>query len=137
MSKFKTPREPLTVTFRGESYTYYIRELPYAQRQELLKRARTSEVDPEETGLAVIRAIVLESVEEEDGEKAYTSESWAQEYREVVTEVSKAALLAQGLDLKERKPEVPPSPEDVEGNVEPSRTSGESLPSPSAAPSQS
>jgi hypothetical protein len=133
MSKFFNVRTPVPIRIGDQSHTFYIRELGYLHFMEMNARSGP-EMSRNDRGLALMKAVCLAAIEEEDGTLSYTEEEWNQELRQVVTTLSKAAMKAQGVDL-DKVSEDEMTEEEVQGNAEPSRKSGANSPSTSAAPS--
>jgi hypothetical protein len=138
MGKF-TITHPLTVTVGGQSHEFVVRELGYLEYDEIQRKALAGldASSKNNAGIALMKAVVLASVVEPDGSPSYTEEEWRTELKDVVLQVGKAAMKAQGVDLDAKKEDAEPlTEEQVEGNVEPSRTSGVNSHLTSAAPSR-
>lgn len=138
MGKF-TITHPLTVTVGGQKHEYVIRELGYLEYDAIQRKALSGldESNKNNAGIELMKAVVLASVQEPDGSPSYSEEEWRTELKDVVLQVGKAAMKAQGVDLDAKKEDAEPMAEEqVEGNVGPSRMSGASLHSTSAAPLQ-
>jgi hypothetical protein len=137
MGKF-TITHPLTVTVGGQSHDYVIRELGYLEYNEIQRKAvaGVDESNKNNAGIALMKAVVLASVQELDGSPSYTAEEWRTELKDVVLQVGKAAMKAQGIDMDAKEDKEPMTEEQAEGNVEPSRTSGANSHFTSAAPLQ-
>lgn len=125
MGKF-TITHPLTVTVGGQTHEYAIRELGYLEYDAIQRKAltRPDESNKSNAGMELMKAVVIASVQEPDGSPSYTEAEWRTELKDVVLQVGKAAMKAQGIDVDAKRDE-PLTEEQVEGNVEPSRTSGE------------
>jgi hypothetical protein len=139
MGKFMI-KHPLTVTVGGETHEYVIRELGYLEYDEIQRKALSGliESNKNNAGMELMKAVVVASVQELDGSQSYTEEEWRTELKDVVLQVGKAAMKAQGVDLDSRKEDAEPMTEEqVEGNDEPSRMSGANSRLTSAAPLQS
>lgn len=139
MGKFMITH-PLTVKVGGQTHEYVIRELGYLEYDAIQRKALSGldESNKNNAGIELMKAVVLASVQEPDGSASYTEEEWRTELKDVVLQVGKAAMKAQGVDLDARKEEAEPMTEEqVAGNVEPSRTSGANSRLTSAAPLQS
>lgn len=137
MSTYFKIRHPLTVTVGEQTHDFYVRELGYIEFQELKRKtqaqiAQGSEKD--RSGIELMTATVLACVEEEDGSRSYTDDGLRTEIPAVLMQLGKAALKAQGIDVDKPSDDEPMTEEEVEGNAEPSRMSGASSPSTSAAP---
>jgi hypothetical protein len=135
MSKYFSVRHALNITIADQSHTFYIRELSFSRFKEINDSTGTSATD-NERGLLLLKKLVLEAVEEEDGSKSYDEASWNDELQSVVNQLGKAVMKAQGIDMDAAKAETPLTPEQSEGNAEPSRKSGANSQSSSAAPSE-
>jgi hypothetical protein len=133
MSKFFTVRTPISVRVGDQTHTFFIRELGYMRLIEM-NAAIGVGMERSARGLAIMKAICLAAIEEEDGTLSYTEEEWRDEVRDAVTQLSRAAMKAQHLDL-DKGPVKEMTEEEAEGNAEPSRKSGANSPSTSAAPS--
>jgi hypothetical protein len=136
MSKYFNIRHPLTVTIGDQSHEYFIRELGYLHLQELIRTVKSDRSDTERSGLALMQAIVLASVEESDGSLSYQAEDWRNELERAVLEIGKAAMKVNGLDIDKAKENAEVTEAEVEGNEQPSRKSGVNSPSTSAARSE-
>lgn len=127
MSKYFTLKHPLTVAVGGQTHDFVIRELGYLEYDEIQRKALSGldESNKNNAGMELMKAVVLASVQEPDGSVSYTEEEWRTELKDVVLQVGKAAMKAQGIDLDAKKEDAEPMTEEqVEGNAEPSRTSG-------------
>lgn len=106
MSKyFDTLRTPLTVTARGKSHTYFIRELGYNHFAQLTQTAGIG-LSPSGRALAVLQEVAVASIEEESGKKSYTKQEWLDEIREVSEQLAKAVMVAQGIDPEATNAEI-------------------------------
>jgi hypothetical protein len=133
MSKFFNVRTAVPITVGDQTHTFYIRELGYLRFMEM-NSSIGSDLERSDRGLALMNAVCLAAIEEEDGSLSYTEDTWRDELKEVVRTLSTAAMKAQGVDLQ-KVPDEELTPEETEGNAEPSRKSGANLRSTSAAPS--
>jgi hypothetical protein len=126
MSKYFGSRTECPVEIKGKKHTFYIRELGYLEFEELRNKAvtGTSEGDKERTGLRIMDAVVVASVEEEDGTASYTADEWRKEIKDAVLQLGKAAMKVQGIDVDAASEPLPA--EAVEGNALPSRKFGTS-----------
>lgn len=135
MGKF-TITHPLTVKVGGQTHEYVIRELGYLEYDEIQRKALSvQESNKNRVGMGLMKAVVLASVQEPDGSPSYTEEEWRTELEDVVLQVGKAAMKAQGIDMDAKKEETL-TEEQAEGNAEPSRMSGANSHLTSAAPLQ-
>lgn len=104
---FETLRQALTVRARGQEHTFYIRELGFLQFHEIQRKAGAS-LKGADRGLAIMEAIALAAVEEEDGTPSYkTADEWRSEIKEVVDALSKPIMKAQGIDLDQKADPLP------------------------------
>jgi hypothetical protein len=117
MSKYFGLRIACPVEVNGKSHTFHIRELGYLEFEELRNKAVSgaTDGDKERTGLRIMDAVVVASVEEEDGKPSYNEAEWRREIKDVVLKLGKAAMKVQGIDV-DAVSEAPKS-EDVEGNA--------------------
>jgi hypothetical protein len=134
MSKYFTVRHALTITIADQSHTFYIRELSFSRFKEI--NDSTSDLADSERGMTLVKKLVLESVEEDDGSKSYDEASWHDELQSVVGQLAKAVMKAQGVDVDAVKADKQLTPEEAAGNSEPSRKSGANSQSSSAAQSE-
>ena len=88
-------------------------------------------------GMGVMRALCVEAIEEPDGSKSFTDDSWKDEPLSAMKALYYAVCKVHGVDLAAMKPAAELTEEEIEGNVEPSKTSGANSQSSAAAPSQS
>lgn len=102
---FDRERHPVDVTHKGQSYRFYARELGYIHFQEL---SRAKYPDPRDIHL--MSAVVVASVEKEDGKPAFTFQTWRDAPQVVVEVVLSAAMKAQGLEYSKEEP--PPEGKD-------------------------
>jgi hypothetical protein len=135
MSKFFNVRTPVSIRIGEQAHTFYIRELGYLRFMEMNAKTGGPDTPRDERGLALMKAVCLAAIEEEDGTLSYTEDDWQNELQEVVRTLSRAAMKAQGVDLEKNRAQADVSEEDAEGNAEPSRKSGANSHSTSAAPS--
>lgn len=107
--EFDTERHAVTVTHKGKEATYYIRELGYYEFQELNQeatRAYPDKTDSERRGLKVLHDTAVASIEDKDGNPAFTLVTWKRLPKEPATELTNAAMKAQGIDLQKAREEV-------------------------------
>lgn len=98
---FKLERHAVDVTYKGDSFRFYAKELGYIHFQELCAAKY-----PEPRGVHVLNAVVLACMVTEDGKPAFTLDAWRNAPKSVAEVVSSAAMKAQGIeDDKEEKPE--------------------------------
>ena len=90
---FERERHPVDLTYKGKSYRFYARELGYMHFQELC-----SAKYPEPRGVHILNAVVLASVETEDGKPAFTAQTWRDAPKAIAEPLSAAAMKAQGID---------------------------------------
>lgn len=103
---FKRERHAVDVSYKGESFRFYARELGYIHFQELC-----SAKYPEPRGVHILNAVVLACMESEDEKPAFTADAWRNAPKSVAEPISKAAMKAQGIEDDEEK-----SSGDAEGN---------------------
>ena len=127
MGKY-TLRQQVPVQIGGQTYQIWVRELSYQQFIDI-----NSGVGIPDGGMGIMRTLCVLSLEEPDGSKSYTDETWKQEPLSAMTALYYAVCKVHGVDLQKLKPAADLTEEDIEGNAEPSRTSGANSPSPSAA----
>lgn len=100
---FDTERHAVTVTHKGKDVTYYIRELGYYEFQELNQeavRAYPDKTDREQRGLKVLHGTAVASIEDKDGNRVFTLDTWKRLPKEPATVLTNAAMKAQGIDLQ-------------------------------------
>lgn len=105
---FPTRREAVEVSARGQTHTFFVRELGYMHLMEILRTAAAGG----HSALDASEALVLATVEDAEGKPAYTKEEWRSEVKEVVEQITKEVKKAQGLDSLAK----PSSEEESEGN---------------------
>ena len=144
MSKFFRIRHSVPITYGGVSHLYFAREMGYEEFNELKEKVLAAETngEKERKGFALMKATVLACIEEEDGTPSYQSEEeYRVELKPIILELGKAAMKAQGYVFDRTEEDTSeterPTEEEIAGNDLPSRTSGESSPLTSAAPSES
>lgn len=117
MSKYFGLRTACKIELNGKSHTFHIRELGYLEFEELRNKAinGAGDGDKERAGLRIMDAVVVASAEEEDGKASYTADEWRREIKDVVLQLGKAAMKAQGIDVDAVSE--PLKPEDAEGNA--------------------
>lgn len=117
MSKYFGIRTPCKVDLNGKSQTFFIRELGYLEFEELRNKvvSGASDADKERTGLRIMDAVVLSSVELQDGSPAYSEAEWRREVKDAVLQLGKAAMKAQGIDVDAVRE--PVAAENAEGNA--------------------
>ncbi len=93
---FKLERHAVDVTYKGESFRFYARELGYIHFQELCAAKY-----PEPRGVQVLNAVALACLEAEDGKPAFTAETWRNAPKSVVEPLSAAVMQAQGINPDE------------------------------------
>lgn len=118
---FKTIRTPVVIEVGGESHTFFLRELGYLHFLEI-NRSAGAGLSKEDRGFAIMEAVALASIEEDDGKPSYTAEEWRNERKEVVAPLSKAAMKAQGIDIEKEIDRLTEA--EALGNGRPSRKSG-------------
>lgn len=134
MSKyFQTVREPVDVTVGGKTVTFWVRELGYLEFQEITQSAGRDLLTKEERGLAIIHALCVASIQTKEGEPAFTEKEWKCEPKAVINTLLPEVTRVNGLKSDEIKKEL--TAEEAEGNALPSKRSGSSSPTLSAAPS--
>jgi len=100
---FDTERHAVTVTHKGKEATYYIRELGYYEFQELNQEASRTypeKADSERRGLKVLHDTAVASIEDKDGNQAFTNLTWKRLPKDPATVLTNAAMKAQGIDLQ-------------------------------------
>lgn len=133
MSKyFQSVREPVDVTVRDKTVTFWVRELGYLEFQEITQSAGRDLPTKEERGLAIIHALCVAAIQTKDGEPAFTDKEWKFEPKEVINTLLPEVTRVNGLKSDEIKKEL--TEEEAEGNELPSRRSGSNSPTLSAAP---
>src|SRR5688500_11068464 len=106
MSKYFSVRHPLTITIGEQSHTFFVRELSFAKFKEI--NESTEAENDSERGLLLLKKLVLAAVEEEDGSMSYDEASWDDELKDVVGQLGRAVMKAQGVDMdkqQETKPQ--------------------------------
>lgn len=126
-----TLRQQVPVSIGDETHQIWVRELPYQQFIDI-----NTGVGITDGGIGIMRALCVAALEEPDGSKSYTEETWRQEPMSAMKALYYAVCRVHGVDLEKIKKADDLTEEDIEGNVEPSRTSGTNSASTSAAPSQ-
>lgn len=117
MSKYFGLLTPCKIDLNGKTHTFHIRELGYLEFEDLRNNAvrKSNGEDKERVGLRIMDAVVVASVQEEDGQPSYNEAEWRCEIKDVVLQLGKAAMKAQGIDLDAVS--APLKPEEVEGNA--------------------
>lgn len=117
MSKYFGSRTECPIEVNGKKHTFHIRELGYLEFEELKNRTVRGITDEnkERTGLRIMDAVVVASVEEEDGTASYTADEWRREIKDAVLKLGKAAMKVQGIDVDAATEPLPA--EEVEGNA--------------------
>lgn len=117
MSKYFGIRTECPVEKNGKKHTFHIRELGYLEFEELRNKAVSGAngEDKERTGLRIMDAVVVASVEEEDGSASYSPAEWRREIKDVVLQLGKAAMKVQGIDVDAIR--APLTSEEAEGNA--------------------
>ncbi len=123
-------RQQVPVKIGDETYQIWVRELPYQQFIDI-----NTGVGIPDGGLGIMRALCVLALEEPDGSKSYTDETWKQEPMSAMKALYYAVCRVHGVDLEKVKKLDELTEEDIEGNAGPSRTSGTNSASTSAAPS--
>lgn len=106
---FDTERHAVTVTHKGKDATYYVRELGYYEFQEINQeavRAYPDKKDSERRGLKVLHDTAVASIEDKDGNQAFTLATWKRLPKEPASVLTNAAMKAQGIDLEKAREEV-------------------------------
>lgn len=118
---FDTERHAVTVKHKDKEVTYYVRELGYYEFQEINQEAALaypSPKDKERRGLKVMYDTAVAAIEDKDGNPAFSLQAWRRLPKAPATELTTAAMKAQGIDLdkadEESSEETPK--EDAEGN---------------------
>lgn len=134
MSRYKI-RQQVPVTIGGETHQIWVRELPYQQFIDI-NSGNGLKLEELSLGMEIMRTLCVLAIEEQDGSKSYTRESWKEEPLSAMTALYYAVCKVHGVDLEKLKPAAEITEEDIEGNAEPSKTSGTNSASSAAAQSQ-
>lgn len=102
---FERERHAVDVTYGGKEYRLYARELAHIYFQELC-----SAKYPEPRGVNILCAVAVACLESEDGNPAFTMDTWRDAPRAVAEPLSMAAMKAQGIDDSEEKEKPEPAP---------------------------
>lgn len=101
--QFDTERQRITLSHKGKTYVYFVRELGYFEFQELrdLVQARAGESERERTarGMALMRAVTAAATELEDGSPAFDERTLKKLPKALAEPLSDAAMKAQGIDM--------------------------------------
>lgn len=118
---FDTERHAVTVKYKDKEVTYYIRELGYYEFQELNQEAareHPDKTDSERRGLKVLHDTAVAAIEDKDGKRVFTIETWKRLPKEPATVLTNAAMKAQGIDLQKSSDEADEAPSgDTSGNA--------------------
>ena len=90
---FERERHAVDVSYKGQSYRFYARELGYMHFQEIC-----SAKYPEPRGVGVLSAVAVACLEAEDGTPAFTALTWRNAPKAVAEPLSQAAMKAQGIE---------------------------------------
>ena len=134
MSKyFQTVREPVDVTVGDKTVTFWIRELGYLEFEELTQ-STGRDLPKEKRGILIVGQLCVAAVETKEGEPAFSSiTEWKREPKQVINTLIPEVLRVNGMKSDEIKKEL--TKEEIAGNELPSKRSGSSSPTLSAAPS--
>lgn len=97
MSEHDLPRQPVPLGSR----TVYVRELGYYEAEEIHATAGDAEGKKERRGIAIILALCIASLENEDGTPAFTLPEFKRLGKVDTLKLQDAVLKAQGMDLAE------------------------------------
>lgn len=103
---FDTERHAVTVTHKGKEVTYYTRELGYYEFQEINQeavRAYPDKTDNERRGLKVLHETAVASIEDKEGKRVFSIDTWKRLPKEPATVLTNAAMKAQGIDLEKAR----------------------------------
>jgi hypothetical protein len=110
---FDTERHAVTVSHNGKEVTYYVRELGYYEFQELNQdaaRVYPEKSDTNRRGLKVMHETAVASIEDKDGNPAFTLSTWKRLPKEPAKILTNAAMKAQGIDLQKAAEEAEDEP---------------------------
>jgi hypothetical protein len=110
MSKFFKVRHPFTVQVSGHpDHVFFARELGFLEFDELrtIIKSKMPDAPRNVFGRALLQAVVLASIEEQDGTLSYTEKDWVREIESVAAIVGKNAMKAQGYDVDAKQPAEP------------------------------
>lgn len=120
---FDTERHAVVVKHKDKEVTYYVRELGYYEFQEINQEAALAypdAKDSERRGLKVLHDTAVAAIEDKSGNPAFTLATWKRLPKEPASELTNAAMKAQGIDLqkaREEADEEEAAPGDNEGNA--------------------
>lgn len=120
-TQFDTERLVVPVTHKGKTVTYYVRELGYYEFQEVNQDVVIEQpnADTERRGLAVLHRTAVATIEDREGNPAFTLQTWKRLPKGPAKVLTNAVMKAQGMDLEEAREEASEEPEkeDSEGNA--------------------
>lgn len=120
---FDTERHAVVVKHKDKEVTYYVRELGYYEFQEINQeaaRAYPEKQDKERRGLKVMHDIAVASIEDKQGNPAFTLITWKRLPKEPANTLTDAAMRAQGIDLERARQaaEAAEDSDEEQGNTE-------------------
>lgn len=113
MSKY-TIRHKVSVSIGGADHSVIVRELPY---QRFLDINNGVGLPEDGRGAAVMRALCVAALEEADGTKSFTDESFAEEPMSAQKALHRAVLKAHGVDLDKVIAATGMTEAEIEGNA--------------------
>ena len=113
MSKY-TIRHEVPVSIGGKDHTVIVRELPY---QQFIDINNGVGLPVEGRGPAVTRALCVAALEEADGSKSFTDDTFNEEPMSAQKELYRAVLKAHGVDLDKVIKATGMTEAEIEGNA--------------------